>query len=380
MIEFGCHGGALPARAVLAACLAAGARQAGPGEFTERAFMNGRLDLIQAEAVQDVVSARTPGGLALALGQLGGTLSSLIDALRELLLDMRAGVESAIDFPDDVDETSTRDKVLRQSVGAAALTQRLLRDSDVGVAIRDGIAVAIVGKPNVGKSSLMNALLARDRSIVTEAPGTTRDAIEECLNIDGVPLRLVDTAGWRRTADVAEQAGVARARSAAGGADLRLLVLDLSTGVGDEDREIAAALDGKMIVVANKSDLTDPPDPDSIAPQLISELGLQDGAVPVTVVSAVRGHGLDGLRDVMVRTCLGTHSCEGAEVTNVRHVHALRAVASAVDRLREVLPDAPLEVAGTELAEAMHALGEITGETTPEDVIERIFERFCVGK
>jgi tRNA modification GTPase len=381
MIEFGCHGGSLPARAVLASCLEAGARQAGPGEFTERAFMNGRIDLIQAEAVQDVVSARTTGALGLALGQLSGSLSSGIDGIRDVLLEMRAGVEAAIDFPDDVDEGKTRAETARLGAEARVLTEGLLRSSELGVAIREGLAVAIVGKPNVGKSSLMNALLRRERSIVTEEPGTTRDAVEDCLNIDGVQFRLIDTAGWRRTADVAERAGVERARAAALGADLCMLVLDLSNGVGAEDREITQALtESRAIVVCNKVDLIDAAASGDVARQAATEAGLPETAAPAVAVSATRGDGLEALRELMVRTCLGLPAGETATVTNVRHVHALRGVVSSLDSLSRIVGEAPLEIVGTELAQATHALGEISGETTPEDVIERIFERFCVGK
>jgi tRNA modification GTPase len=343
--------------------------------------MNGRLDLIQAEAVQDVVSARTPSGLALALGQLEGALSSRISGLRDMLLEMRARAEAAIDFPDDVDARQTRDCIASLSREARVLTESLLEDCDLGVAIRDGVAVAIVGKPNVGKSSLMNALLVRDRSIVTEMPGTTRDAIEEYLNIDGVPFRLIDTAGWRPTADIAELAGVERARAAAQGADLCVLVVDLSCGVDEQDMAIAAALvPARTVVVGNKSDLAASADPGALTAQACLEVGLSEEATVTAAVSAVRGDGLDELRELIVGVCLGLPSSTGVEVTNVRHVRALGSVLSSIERLDGITADAPFEIIGTELAEATHALGEISGETTPEDVIERIFERFCVGK
>ncbi|MBN2564470.1 MAG: tRNA uridine-5-carboxymethylaminomethyl(34) synthesis GTPase MnmE [Candidatus Eisenbacteria bacterium] len=415
MLEFACHGGAVPAREVLSACLAAGARQAGPGEFTERAFMNGRIDLIQAEAVADLVSARTRRGLELALGQLEGALSSRVGELREALVDMRAAVEAAIDFPDEVDARETRVEVARRSAMARLLAEELLSNCDLGVAVRDGVAVAIVGKPNVGKSSLMNAMLARERSIVTEAPGTTRDAIEECLNIDGVAFRLIDTAGWRTSDDIAERAGVRRAREAASGADLCLLVVDVSRAIQDEDRAVASALPAeRVLIVGNKSDLGQVVTRRELA-SLVAGPGRQDlgpgrlgVALPrrdpsmsdsegnasgptlcesadgrrdrTSVVSAKRGNGLVDLKASMVRAALGDSTSAGAEVSNVRHIHGLRSVLSSLDRLDAAAGSAPLEILGTELAEATDALGELSGETTPEQVIERIFARFCIGK
>ena len=232
IIEFGCHGGPVPARRVLAACIEAGARQARRGEFTERAYLSGRIDLVQAEAVADIVSAETPLGLEMALGQLGGGLSDDIAELRATLLSMRAEVEAAIDFPEDVDAAAAISTAATLGQRGREHIGRLLENHEVGAAIRDGVSVALVGKPNVGKSSLMNALLNRDRSIVTTIAGTTRDAIEECLHLDGVPMRLVDTAGWRDTSDEAERAGVERARAAAKGAALSVLVVDGSAAAG----------------------------------------------------------------------------------------------------------------------------------------------------
>ncbi len=256
VIEFGCHGGPVPARRVLAVCLQAGARQARRGEFTERAYMGGRLDLIQAEAVADIVTAETPRGLEMALGQLEGGLSGLIAELRSTLLSLRGETEAAIDFPEDVDALAARQALALLGQSARDQVEALLENCAVGAAVRDGVSIALVGKPNVGKSSLMNALLMRDRSIVTAAPGTTRDAIEESLHIDGIPMRLVDTAGWRETEDEAERAGVERARAAARGAVLSVLVVDSSAQPDEEDAAIAVALDPRAtVVVANKVDL-----------------------------------------------------------------------------------------------------------------------------
>jgi tRNA modification GTPase len=377
MVELSCHGGSLPARQVLSACLEAGARLAGPGEFTERAFMNGRMDLIQAEAVADLISARTPKGLEQALGQLEGGLSSSVSELREALADMRATAEAAIDFPEDTDADAARKDLARASTEAGDRVGELLLDCDLGIAVREGITVAIVGRPNVGKSSLMNALLARDRSIVTELPGTTRDAIEEWVNIDGVPFRLVDTAGWRDSGDVAELAGVARARDAASGSDLCLLVVDASAVPADDDSEIARALETRRtLVVGNKTDLGT-----AVGVEELSRLAREgDTFASAVLVSALSGAGVSRLREAIADVCLATGSGDSARVSNVRHVRALREVACCLQRVNREASRAPFEILAAELSAATHALGDISGETTPEEIIARIFERFCVGK
>jgi tRNA modification GTPase len=258
----------------------------------------------------------------------------------------------------------------------------LLRNHEVGAAVRDGVTVALVGKPNVGKSSLMNALLMRDRSIVTMLPGTTRDAIEELLHIDGVPVRLVDTAGWRETDDEAEQAGVERARAAARGAALAILVVDSSSPPDGEDRAVAAALDpGSTVIVANKSDLRRDGDGASGAEFDALFEGRRPQGVPVMWASALTGEGLEELRGALADATLGPAHREPANVTNVRHAEALRRVRDSLERARELVDGgSPYELVGAELAAATDALGEMTGETTPEEVMRRIFDRFCVGK
>ena len=372
----------MPARRVLAVCLKAGARQARRGEFTERAFLGGRLDLIQAEAVADIVAAETPRGLEMALGQLDGGLSHQIGELRATLLSMRAEVEAAIDFPEDVDSDEALTALSELSVTALKQAGELLKNRAVGAAVRDGVSVALVGKPNVGKSSLMNALLMRDRSIVTAAPGTTRDAIEECLHIDGIPVRLIDTAGWRDTTDEAERAGVDRARAAARGATLSVLVVDSSSAPDREDAAVAAALDpGRALVVANKSDLgRAATDGDLLA--LFSDRTLDGVSTPLLMrASALTGRGLEELRSRLASACLGPGHDEGARVTNVRHIDALERAVACLRRADSLVEEgAPCELIGAELTDATAALGETTGETTSEDVIRHIFDRFCVGK
>jgi len=383
MIEFGCHGGAVPARRVLAICLEAGARQARRGEFTERAYLGGRLDLVQAEAVADVVAAETPRGLEMALGQLEGGLSELISEVRTTLLSMRSEIEAAIDFPEDVDARVAREGIGPLSHAARDQVEVLLENCAVGAAVRDGVSVALVGKPNVGKSSLMNALLMRDRSIVTSTPGTTRDAIEECLHIDGVPIRLVDTAGWRETTDEAERAGVERAQAAARGAVLSVLVVDSSAPPDDQDAAIARALDpGATIVVANKVDLGRVAKAPDLA-ELFRGAGAGSGPMvpPVMWVSSLTGEGLRELRSGLAEASVGPSHSVDALVSNIRHADALRRVKDRLRRVAALLDErAPFELVGVELADATTALGEITGETTPEDVLQHIFERFCVGK
>lgn len=380
MVEFGCHGGAVPARRVLEACLQAGARLANRGEFTQRAFLNGRLDLVQAEAVADVVAAETPRGLEVALGQLEGGLSGRLSEVRALLVDFLAEVESLIDFVDEDVGPRTREAIVAVGRAARDAIESLLCHCRMGVAVREGVSVAIVGKPNVGKSSLMNALLMRDRSIVTPLPGTTRDAIEECLHVDGVAVRLIDTAGWREAADEAEEAGVLRARAAAGGADVVLLVVDASGGLDDEDRVIAAAVDtGRTVLVVNKIDLGEVVTQRDLR-ALVGGAG-EAGWKTAARVSALTGEGLDAVRRLLLSAALGGEQEGPVSLTNVRHIDALARAATALARAEEtLLRGDPPELVAVEAADAGRALGEVTGETTPEDVLDRIFERFCVGK
>lgn len=379
MIEFGCHGGSIAARRVLGACLEAGARAARRGEFTERAFINGRLDLVQAEAVADIVAAKTPTGLALALGQLEGGLSGKLCELRGTLIDLRAEIEGALDLSEDMDGSIDPD-VTGHCGKAERQVSDLLRNCGLGAAVRDGVCAAIVGKPNVGKSSLMNALLKRDRSIVTSLPGTTRDVVEEVLHLEGIPVRLIDTAGLGAPGDEAEEAGMSRARAAAGGAALTILVLDVSVGLDGEDLAVARSLDpAKTIIAANKTDLRPAPDPAYVA-DFLGTAGPWTplGAIPV---SALHGTGLSELRGAISAACARGSSSDAVDVTNIRHIEALKRVLRALERTKELaISQAPWELVAAEVAAGTDALGEISGETTPEDVIQRIFERFCVGK
>jgi len=380
MVEIGCHGGPVPARRVLDACLDAGARPARSGEFTERAFVAGRIDLVQAEAVADIVGARTRRGLEAALGQLEGGLSSALLDLRERVLDARADVEALVDFPEEEIAVEERSVVRRKIGDARSKVDELLRNCEYGLAVREGVSVALVGKPNVGKSSLMNALLKRDRSIVTGEPGTTRDAIEEELHIDGVPIRLIDTAGWRDPGDEAERQGVGRARAAARGASLSLLVVSGFDGLDEADASIAADLDPcRVLVVVNKTDV-EPAIGDDEIDRFIVRWG-NAGARAVRV-SALTGDGLPRLRSAIAEAALGEAAGdEPPLVTNARHRDALLGAGEALDRAAGAWAGGTEpELVAVELMEASSAVGEIIGETTPEDVLARIFERFCVGK
>ncbi len=374
MVEFGCHGGDVPARRVLALLLEKGARLARRGEFTERAFIGGRLDLVQAEAVADIVAARTDRAMDAALGQLEGRLSSGLSSLREMLVDLRAEVDALVDFPDEDLPGRTREELLDLAAGVTSRISRMLAHCELGRAVRDGVTVAIVGRPNVGKSSIMNALLERDRSIVTTLPGTTRDTVEDLLCVSGVAIRLIDTAGWRTGGDEAEQAGVARAIAATGRADVALLVLDGSQALCAADASVASSVSTPVVVAAlNKSDL----------PQVVEKTEARRLAATenVCVVSALLDRGIDELRAALVRAATGCDPAEKTSVTNVRHVDALRRCSERVVAAAAcVRSGEPVELASVELQEATEALGEITGEAAPEEILERIFSRFCVGK
>jgi tRNA modification GTPase len=368
--EIHCHGGLLPLRRVLELCLAAGARPAEPGEFTLRAFMNGRLDLAQAEAVVDVVRSRSRAGLQTAVGQLQGHLSEHVRAAREQLLAALAHLEAAIDFPADEIPACDLEAVLSE---AGAEIDRLLAGSEQGMAYRQGIRTAIVGRPNVGKSSLLNALLRSERAIVTPIPGTTRDTLEETAVVGGVPLVLVDTAGIAPTADPVERLGVERSEQAMASADLVLLVVDGSEPPTGQDRALAARAQGQTaVLVVNKADLPPAPGAEGLLP-----------GRPAVHVSALTGAGLADLERAVLETVLAGHirADETPLVSRPRHVDALRRarehVTAALEARRAGWPDDCLAV---DVTGAAAALGEITGETVTDDLVARVFADFCLGK
>jgi tRNA modification GTPase len=367
--EINCHGGIVPLRRILEVCLDQGARLAHEGEFTLRAFLNGRIDLAQAEAVLDVVRAKTQAGLRVAMGQLGGALSREIGALRARLVPALAHLEASIDFPEDEIPPYAVAPAIREG---CEQIERLLSEANRGIVYRHGVHTAIIGKPNVGKSSLLNALLRTSRAIVTSIPGTTRDTLEETVNLQGIPLVLVDTAGIARSDDLIERLGIERSRQALDQADLVLMVVDGSQARTAEDEQIAALVGDKTaLVVVNKVDL----------PQA-RECTLLSGCRSVRV-SALTGQGLPELEQALVQLILGgkVTSSSVPLVSNSRHEDALkRALEHLRDAQRTHESQMPADFVAIDLRAAVDVLGEITGETASEDLLEVIFSNFCIGK
>lgn len=370
VVEINCHGGIIPLRRTLELLLARGARMAGPGEFTQRAFMNGRIDLVQAEAVLDIINSLTEKSQKSAMKQLSGSLSAGISAIRDHLIELAAFVEAHIDFPEEEMGPPSTKNIEQDALIVKEALENMIRSSRHGIILREGMHTAIIGRPNVGKSSLLNALLEQERAIVTELPGTTRDVIEDYLNIQGIPVKFMDTAGIRKVGNVAEQEGVMRSLKSMEEADLILLVLDGSETLHDTDRELINKSKNKnTIYVINKIDL-----PQTIPPPV------EDGRT--VMISALTGAGIDALKDRVIETVFeGSVEVSADTVTNVRHVHALeRALSSVVSFIRENREGASPEFLSVELRDALDAIGEIQGITTPDDVLNRIFSRFCIGK
>ncbi len=374
--ELSCHGGPVALRRVLDSALAAGARPAGPGEFTLRAFLNGRLDLAQAEAVADLVAAPTPAALAVAANQLAGRLSDAVGDMRSACLDLLAQMEAEVDF--DEDEVPPMDRALLAAT-LDSLHERLedaLATAGRGIMQRHGVRVALVGSPNVGKSSLMNALLCTDRAIVTEIPGTTRDVLEESFDLDGVPIVLNDTAGLRDTHDPVESLGVERSSRALEGADAVVLVLDASRPLLGNDETAAARVRQAAkptIVALNKRDL----------PHAVRAADIRDLAAnaPVVHTAAIR-EDVNELREAL-RHVIGLAGADGglALVASVRHQEALtRARDELAAARRAVADDEPSDLVSIGVRGAVNALGEITGESATEDLLDVIFSKFCIGK
>lgn len=375
VVELSCHGGALSAGRVLAALLAAGARLARPGEFTLRAFLNGRLDLAQAEAVADLIHAETEVAHALALAQLRGELSRQLATVSEALRDAVAEVEARVDFAEDVGGVEVPGHVLDRIAGAGAALTALLDGAAYGRALREGVRVALVGRPNVGKSSLFNALVGERRAIVTPHAGTTRDLVSEAIELAGVRVTLADTAGLREGGGSAEREGVARAHAALEESALVLWVVDASTPLDEDDRRLTMRLaDRRVIIALNKCDL-----PRVTEVRMVEEAF---GGRPVAAVatSAIRGDGVAELRSVLGRFLAGPAGFAGA-VASPRHAEALGRAREALGRAHAAAETgAPGEIVALELHEALQAIGEVTGETVDEDLLERIFSRFCIGK
>ncbi len=375
VVEINCHGGMIPLRKALELVLHRGARLADPGEFTKRAFVFGRIDLAQAESVLDVINARSDEAHRAAVSQLEGRFSRLVNELRETALDILTRLEAAIDFGDEGLQLPTAPEVGRRCGELAARIEAMLAGARAGRALREGLRTAIVGRPNVGKSSLMNALLGHERVIVTPVPGTTRDVVEDSITIGGVPVILADTAGLRTTNDEIEAAGVLRSSAAMAQADLVLVVLDGSVPLTeDDDSLLAAAPMGRTVLVLNKSDL----------PAIVEASELQHlGARATVSLSARTEAGLEALREAVTQTVWGGEISVSPEalVTNVRHSSALREAQTALRRAQSAAEAGHSEeYLASDVREALDALGLIVGATLREDVINRIFETFCIGK
>ncbi len=374
VVEVHCHGGQQILRNILDLFLGLQARMARPGEFTERAFLNGRLDLAQAEAVAGLIEARSSQACRVALEQLDGRLSREVNRFADQMKSLLALVEAHVDFPDDEVGSLAVEEVTRQLQAVSAEMRELAGSFDTGRALREGVSVLIIGRPNVGKSSLMNALLGQARAIVTDVPGTTRDTVEEQMIVGGFPIRLIDTAGVRSTDDPIEREGVRRASDKACSADLVLLVVDSSVGVTDEDRMAMDLCEpSRTLAVMNKADLGRRCDR-----TLLKGLG---GGI---AVSARQGTGLEVLQQAMVDRLGGDTGGDAAEhvvLLERRHRDALlQALRATKTAQQAVESQAPLECLAFELREILDDLGQITGETTPDEILDQIFGRFCIGK
>ena len=374
-VEISCHGGLLPAKLVLDTLLAGGARLAEPGEFTRRAFLNGRLDLAQAEAVADVIHSRTELALAAANEQLAGKLSQRINRLRDDLMLTLAHVEAHIDFPDEDISPDTKDKLLQRLDGGIAFMDDLLRTANEGQILRRGIRAAIIGRPNAGKSSLLNQLLGHERAIVSPVAGTTRDTIEETANLRGLPVIFIDTAGLREARDEIELEGIRRSRASLASAEFILHVLDASEPLTAADENYLAEFAGKKrILVLNKTDL-----PIKLVLP-VETINLQ----PVTCnACCLSGQGIEALKDAIKNLVWSGEIQAGMlQVTiNSRHQDALnRARATACLAAAALRADATLELVAMDLRIAANAVGEIVGKTTTEDLLDSIFSAFCIGK
>jgi tRNA modification GTPase len=377
VIEINCHGGIVSVNRVLQLVLKNGARLAEPGEFTKRAFLNGRIDLSQAEAVMDLIRAKTDRAMNVALGQIEGRLSKLIAKLRQEILETLAHVEVNIDYPeyDDVEEMTHR--MLREK---AALVQKelkkLLQTSQQGKILREGLSTAIIGRPNVGKSSLLNSLVHENKAIVTDIPGTTRDVIEEYVSVRGVPLRLLDTAGIRETEDIVERIGVERSRQALKEADLILFVLNNAEPLTIEDENLFKVVEGMdVIVIVNKTDL-----PQQIDMDRVAELAANHKLV---TTSLLKEQGIDELEE-RIASLFFAGSIEAADMTyvsNNRHIALIHQALQAIeDAIAGVEMGIPIDIVQIDLTRTWELLGEIIGDSVHESLIDQLFSQFCLGK
>ncbi|EMI14583.1 trna modification gtpase [Bacillus stratosphericus LAMA 585] len=377
VIEINCHGGIVTVNKVLQLALKEGARLAEPGEFTKRAFLNGRIDLSQAEAVMDLIRAKTDRAMNVAMTQMEGRLSGLIKRLRGEILETLAHVEVNIDYPeyDDVEEMTHR-VLVEKATSVKKEIEALLTTSQQGKILREGLSTVIIGRPNVGKSSLLNSLVQETKAIVTDIPGTTRDVIEEYVNVRGVPLRLVDTAGIRETEDIVERIGVERSRQVLKEADLILLVLNYSEELSEEDIKLFEAVSGMdIIVIVNKTDLEP-----KLEVEKVKELAKDR---PVVTTSLLQEKGIDEL-EMAIQSLFFTGSIESGDLTyvsNTRHIALLQEAKQSIeDALEGIERDVPIDIVQIDLTRCWEQLGEIIGDAVHESLIDQLFSQFCLGK
>ena len=371
LVEIAAHGSPVVLELLLRRAIALGARLAEPGEFTERAFLSGRLDLTQAEAVRDLIEAQTLTQARQAAGQMGGALSRRIAPVKQALLELIALLEAGIDFAEDDIDVAPQTEIARRIGELCPLLSALEASFARGRIVHDGLTLAIVGRPNVGKSSLFNRLVERDRAIVTATPGTTRDLVTERISLDGIPLELVDTAGLRESLEEAEQLGIARSREAFADAALVLIVLDATQNLNHEERNLLAAAEGRPALVAvNKCDLA------ATRPAASAIAGF--AALPT---SALTGEGIPALRERIIQLATGGAASEPGMLTNLRQHRAVSTALSALaDAAGANAKAIPHEMILLDLYRALWALDSLTGQTTPDDVLNLIFSSFCIGK
>jgi tRNA modification GTPase len=380
VVEISCHGAPVILRYLEECCLSKGARAAEPGEFTLRAFLNGRIDLTQAEAVRDLIDSQTLYQARVAAQQLGGSVSARLKPHKLVLIDLIARLEAGIDFAEDDVAVIGAQEILRRLEQISRDLEKLVEGYEYGRIVREGLTLAIVGRPNVGKSSLFNCLLNEERAIVTPIPGTTRDLVTETANLGGIPLRFVDTAGVRETVDEVEKIGVKRTYSAIADSDLRLLVVDSSSAWADEDAQLLEKLIplGSLVVALNKSDL--PPHPSSLPPTANAENAEAYAAVRT---SALSDEGILELKEKILEVAAPARDLgqEGEFITNVRHQQLIKSSIAALAKAgHAVEQNIPHEMVLLDLYEALRPLDLITGATHADDILDVIFKTFCVGK
>ncbi|MDP4177870.1 MAG: tRNA uridine-5-carboxymethylaminomethyl(34) synthesis GTPase MnmE [Bacillota bacterium] len=374
VVEINCHGGIMSVNKVLNEVIKSGARIAEPGEFTKRAFLNGRIDLSQAEAVIDIIRSKTELGMKSALMQAEGRISKEINIIRNKLLEIIAHIEATVDFPEDDLEEITNEKVQVELKDIISKISYLVETANEGKILREGLNTVIVGKPNVGKSSLLNALLMESRAIVTEVPGTTRDIIEEYINIDGIPVKIIDTAGIRKTEDIVEKIGVEKSKKKIENADLTILMIDASSELDEEDKFIIDFIKNKKtVVLLNKQDK---------GVIIDKKIFYEQNFDNVYYTSTKSGYGIESLKGAIKNLFFnGEVKINEFMISNSRHIEALILAKKHCEQSLSVLNDvSAIDLASIDIRNAWTSLGEITGDTLQEDLIDKIFSEFCIGK